>query len=243
MSTENVSLNMEYSPLNNVSSSGEEVEQYTLPSAMPNKLARPKRRRKRREFDSFKSHTINSFAAAHCCRFGNCVLASTIIILVASTCGLAVMLFYLSNNVTEMGRRFSNLQVAQNTAVSSLLNVQTILDAYEKQLQQLQISSKNHSSFFTTMEYRFSSLESQFQKRIDADKLSKDDSSSGVQKELAKLGSEILDLKSDAASLKQQELSIDGRLSELDSSFRALSEVHQQSVTVSSVSSKYVCMK
>lgn len=245
----------QYSPLNNLSSSGEEVEQFVLPAPVPqNPHCRPKKRRRRKDLDSLKTDSLmNSFRGGRVCpTCSGMITAAVIIILIACVCGLAVMLYYLSNDVAKMQKLIDNLQVAKGSSVSQMISLQSKSDSIDTRLQQLELMSSNISAQFQSQHEHISSLGHDV-KRLrasTADKMkakSGDKSGEESQKQLAKFGSDILALKGDLASLQQQQLSVDSRLSDLDSNIQSVNKAYRngelsQPTGATTIASGPICM-
>ncbi|XP_067949064.1 lamin-B3-like [Watersipora subatra] len=208
---------MEYSPLNNVSSSGEEVEQFSLPAVVATQYNRPKRRRKRKDFDSIRAHDIHNMTSNSCCRLGTCFLASLIVVLISVTCGLAVMLFLMSRTVTQIQEKVDNLQLAKEMASSSISTLQNQLDTLNEQLVLVESSVRNDSKQLNSVRVRVNGLESSVQRITTqlASVLSNSGGNEGVQKEVAKAGSEILAIKDDIEGFKRRNDGFDKEFTEL----------------------------
>lgn len=215
MDAENGKMKTEYSPLNNLTSSGEDVEQFSLP-VTTSSADRPKRRRKRKDFDSLKAHTLPSMHRTGLCSCAACFTAITFCILVASVCGLGAIVYSLSDNVDKMQKQIDNLQVAKGSTSDTLLSVKS--DA-EKQLKQLNLQLLNMTTLLSANSDNITKLSEKMKSIViqHNDKTSTSDSQE-VQQQLAKFGSDITSLKGDVASLKQDSQSLGGRLDSLDQS-------------------------
>ena len=224
MDAENGKMKTEYSPLNNLTSSGEEVEQFSLP--ITTSLAdRPKRRRKRKDVDSLKSHTLPALHRGQSmCSCAGCFTAIIICILIASVCGLGAIIYSLSNNITEMQKLIDNLQVARGSVSSELLSVKSKTNGVDEQLKTLALQTQNLSSLIASNSENITKLSDKVKSMVTAhnNEKSSSDTSQEVQQQLAQFGSDITSLKGDVASLKQQSQSLDNRINSIDGSLQSL---------------------
>lgn len=224
MDAENGKMKTEYSPLNNLTSSGEEVEQFSLPITT-SLTDRPKRRRKRKDFDSLKSHTLPALHRGQSmCSCAGCFTAIIICILIASVCGLGAIIYSLSNNITEMQKLIDNLQVARGSVSSELLSVKSKTDGVDEQLKTLALQTQNLSSLIASNSENITKLSDKVKSMVTAhnNEKSSSDTSQEVQQQLAQFGSDITSLKGDVASLKQQSQSLDNRINSIDGSLQSL---------------------
>lgn len=224
MDAENGKMKTEYSPLNNLTSSGEEVEQFSLPITT-SLTDRPKRRRKRKDFDSLKSHTLPALHRGQSmCSCAGCFTAIIICILIASVCGLGAIIYSLSNNITEMQKLIDNLQVARGSVSSELLSVKSKTNGVDEQLKTLALQTQNLSSLIASNSENITKLSDKVKSMVTAhnNEKSSSDTSQEVQQQLAQFGSDITSLKGDVASLKQQSQSLDNRINSIDGSLQSL---------------------
>ena len=224
MDAENGKMKTEYSPLNNLTSSGEEGEQFSLPITT-SLTDRPKRRRKRKDFDSLKSHTLPALHRGQSmCSCAGCFTAIIICILIASVCGLGAIIYSLSNNITEMQKLIDNLQVARGSVSSELLSVKSKTNGVDEQLKTLALQTQNLSSLIASNSENITKLSDKVKSMVTAhnNEKSSSDTSQEVQQQLAQFGSDITSLKGDVASLKQQSQSLDNRINSIDGSLQSL---------------------
>lgn len=223
----------DYSPLNKFSSSGEDIEQFSLPSTSSNQHTRSKKRRKRRDFDSIKARTHEPVTGVHFCRCSSCVLATVIVILIACIGGLSVVLFYVSNTVTEIEKRVNHLQVAKDAVSSSLIELQSKFRSITELEERLNKLSTNYTDELSNFHNIIANMQTRLQaanaELAHGNKIPKLQDLNNIREELARVGSEILALKTDSESLKQQNLSIIQRLSELDVSLSTDGPEHPSS--------------
>lgn len=224
MDAENGKMKTEYSPLNNMTSSGEEVEQFALP-VTTSLTDRPKRRRKRKDFDTLKTHALPAMHRGQSmCSCAGCFTAIIICVLIASVCGLGAIIYSLSNNISEMQKLIDNLQIARGSASSELLSVKSKTDEVDNQLKTLSLQTQNLSSLIWSNSENNTKLSEKVKSIVTAhnNEKSSSDASQEVQQQLAQFGSDIGSLKGDVASLKQQSQSLDDRISSLDTSVQRL---------------------
>lgn len=219
---------MEYSPLNNLSSSGEDVVQYSLPVSASNS-ERPKKRRKRRDFDSLKAHTLHSAQQVRLCHCGSCAVGIVLVFLIVCISTLAVIVYYLSLNVGELQKHLDNLQVARGSVASSLTSLQSRLDETDKRAQLLGVDLRNLTVNLRNLTTAIAHHEQLIQAvneevksisvRINQINHGKSSSVSleQVQQLLATFGSE---LKNNVANIQQHDISMAEQIKELDVAIR-----------------------
>lgn len=207
----------QYSPLNNLSS-GEEIEQFSLPVAV--NVHKPKRRRKRKEFDSLKAQSIAAHKTNGVCKLSTCLLTLTFISLVALVCGLSVLVYQLYIQVHELQKQVTGIQNNQESQTGSLSSLMSQLQDEQQHIYNIntRIPNINH-----TVETILGKLDD-MRGRVDAlerDQLDQPEPADlgqlrTLEEKLAQFGSDITTLQTDMATVQQTDLSFVARLSDLD---------------------------
>lgn len=201
----------EYTPLNNLSS-GEEVEQFTLPVIVnPNKQ---KRRRKRKEFDLLKTPSLAQKSSSMC-RVSTCVAVLVFIFLVAGFCGLSVLVYQLYSQVGEIQKQYTQLENtvrSHSTTMGGLLSKEgNTGESVESLAAQLKNLSETLTNRADELSKQLSQIETEHSnKKLPADTLH------NMQKQLAQFGSDISSIQTDVASMKQKDIDLVNRLDDLD---------------------------
>jgi septal ring factor EnvC (AmiA/AmiB activator) len=207
----------QYSPLNNLSS-GDEVEQYTLPVTV--NTNKPKRRRKRREFDSLKAQSMTIHKTPGMCKTSTCLLTFTLILLISLVCGLSVLVYQLYMQVHELQIQYSGLQNGAESRMSSLSALMSKTEDEQSELSALKLSLKDMN---LTIEYVRNNLDG-IPDRIAALEKSHADQQKPVgleqiqtfQEKIAQFGSDVSSLQTDMDTAKQSQLSMQARIRDLD---------------------------
>jgi len=212
-----VTIKMEYSPLNKFSSS-EEVEQYSLPAPSVTPV-RSKRRRKRREYDSLKAHAVDSGKILRRCTCSSCIMSIVIILLLVFISALAVVVYYMSSDVAKMQNLIDNMHIAEKHSSLKYVSLQKESDDLYLMMQKLAATLQNVNSSVNHLELNVTSISALVHKSLST--ASSKDTSPAVQSiehKLAAFGSELTSVKGDLATLRQKELSIEHRIEEIDAS-------------------------
>lgn len=225
---------LEYSPLNNLSS-GEELEQFTLPVAV--NTDRPKRRKKRKEYDSLRTQSIiHNDRSSHRCTPCMCLTAVTFVMLIAAVCGLAILVYQLYLQVDEAHRKYVLSQGTLKQYSSSMSNLLSRLEVVENfrdhNTQQMDnITSLLHSNIDTIKALK-ATVNAVQQTQDEESKSSATSGLGDVEQKLAEFGSDMSSLQLGIATLQQKELTVEGRLDDID---KVVSKL-QESTTSSPVS-------
>lgn len=205
----------QYSPLNNLSS-GEEIEQFSLPvTANVNKS---KRRRKRREFDLLKAQSVVTHKADGACRLSACLVTFTFILLVAAVCGLSVLVYQLYVQVHELEKQSVILRTTAESRSTTLNSHLSRLDdrldterAKIADIKSVNQTVKDMDSRLEVISAKVSDLqETPAVKPVNSEQLR------SLEEKLAQFGSEISSLQTDMATVQQQQRTNEARLDELD---------------------------
>lgn len=209
---------LEYSPLNNLSS-GEELEQFTLPVVI--NTDRPKRRKKRKEYDSLRTQSIlPGDRNNHSCTPCMCMTAVTLVMLIAAVSGLSILVYQLYLQVDEAQRKYALSQGTLESYSSSMSSLLSRLEDVEYFKEHSFLKMENMSSTLHANSDGVSLLNTKLkaiqQVHNGENKNTAASSLNRVEQKLAEFGSDFSTLKLGVATLQQKELTVEGRLNDID---------------------------
>lgn len=218
MDTEKMTVKSEYSRLNNVSS-GDEVEQFALPIHTAGLQDRPKRRRKRKDFDSLKGRAqdlVTTARGSSICSCFNCFAVVCFTVLAASVCGLAIMCYTLTRSVGDMQTQIDNLQTVKTTLANDIMQIRSKDDKLIEKYTNLETQLTNFTRHLASINETVGKLTSRVSDTQSLIESLKKNPGVDQQQQIAQFGSEIETLKGEVATLKEKELTDAATISAVD---------------------------